>query len=248
MLIKLSYESILFYICKHHWITLYEVLIGPLRFQWLQWQTVKHILRFLCPAMSLIQRISCFVPVAFFSVFFTFYITAAPRSPTQRSGLWCFRRYINKELNQTFKVSKHFTFYEEIFHYNNYSLCCIIFLAVLQQFWPLRRWSAFQSCRHPSASSEHHLSSYMPLLTFSFPKSALGKKAVPLDYIWKKMYHRRGLVQTKIRCLPKLTANWSQSLNHYLFQKRKLDFNSSKSAKLSDSTLINPKRTWLKSQ
>lgn len=207
MLIKLSYESILFYIRKYHWITLYEVLIGPLRFQWLQWQTVKHILRLLCLAMSLIQRISCFVAVAFFSVFFTFYITAAPRSPTQRSGLWCFRCCINNELNQTFKVSKHFTFYGEIFHYNNYSLCCIIFLALLQRFWPLCRWPAFQSCRDPSAPSEHHFFSYMPLLTFSFPKSALGKKAEPLDCIWKKTYHRWGLVQPKLCCLSKLTAD-----------------------------------------
>lgn len=70
------------------------------------------------------------------------------------------------------------------------------------------RWPAFQSCRDPSAPSEHHFSSYVPLITFSFPKSTLGKrkkkeKAAPLDYIWDKMYHRWGFVQPKNTLFPK---------------------------------------------
>lgn len=154
--------------------------------------------------MSLIQRISYFVPIAFCLVFFTFYITAAPISPTQRSGLWHFRCCRNKDLNKTSKVSKHFTFYEKILHCNNYSLCRIIFLALLQWFWPLCRWPVFQSCWDPSASPEHHFSSYVPLLTFCFPKSTWGKKAVPRDCIWEEMYHRGSFGQPKNMLSPKV--------------------------------------------
>lgn len=60
-----------------------------------------------------------FCPSSFFfffsSVFCTFYITAAHRSPTQRSGLCRFRCCINKELQQTFKVWKHLHFMRRYF-------------------------------------------------------------------------------------------------------------------------------------
>lgn len=210
MLIKLSYESILFYICKHHRITLYEVLIGPLRFRWLQWQTVKHILRFLRLATSGTQRISCFVPVAFFTVFFTFYIAAAL---SQR--LWCLRCCLNKELNQTFKVSKLFTFDGEIFHSNNYSWCCIIFLALPQQLWPLCRWSQ---------------TPVLPL-NITFPPTCHCLLLLFQNLLWereqdswtvcgKRWTIGGNMFSQEICCLPKLAADWSQGSKHFLSEEK----------------------------
>lgn len=217
MLIKLSCESILFYICKHHWITLYEVLIRPLRFQWLQWQTVKHILGFLCLTMSLIQRISCFPQY--------FSLSLSQQHPEVPLRALVFQMLHKHRIKPDFKGVKALYIWGGDISLQQlqlvlYRLPC----TSTQQLWPLCWWPVFQSCRDPSAAPEHPFSSYVPLLTLSFPKSAFRKKAAWLDYIWNKIHHRwRNSPSWKICHLLKLTEDRSQCLNHYLFQQKKLD-------------------------
>lgn len=74
--------------------------------------------------------------------------------------------------------------------------------------------------RDPSAPSEHHFSSYVPLLAPSVPESAVGERAAPLDCMWEKMGHRWEHFSQEFCCLPELVADWSQGSKHFISEEK----------------------------